>query len=110
MMSVEEATRYSAIVARGNLLVSDRPDLRFTAKAASRWMARPCYDDLEKVAGIAKSFTVTILAQCLTNLVELPRAISGRLGQPPQWLYRARPGLCPGRSRRRPSIGRRGLR
>lgn len=39
-MSVEDATGYRAMVARCNFLGSDRPDLQFAAKEASRWAAR----------------------------------------------------------------------
>lgn len=53
-MRAEGATKYRAIVACCNLLGSDRPDLLFAGKEASRWMAKPCYNKMEKAGRIAK--------------------------------------------------------
>ena len=38
----EESTRYRGICARMNYLAVDRPDIQYTSKVASQWMAKPC--------------------------------------------------------------------
>lgn len=53
-MPSEDATKFRAMVARCNVLVSDRPDLQFAAKEAPRSMATPRMGDREEVARMAK--------------------------------------------------------
>lgn len=37
-----ESTKYRGICARMNYLAVDRPDIQYTSKVASQWMAKPC--------------------------------------------------------------------
>ena len=47
-VSPTETTKYRAIAARANFLATDRPDILYAAKALTRKMAEPTYDDWEK--------------------------------------------------------------
>lgn len=52
-LSLDEATRYRAVVARGHYLSADRPDIAFAAKEAAREMATPTRQSWELVRRIA---------------------------------------------------------
>ena len=59
-----EATKYRAIIARGNFLSIDRPDIQYAVKEASRCMAKPTTKDWAKLERLAK------------YLVHRPRAVT----------------------------------
>ena len=49
-----EATKYRAIIARGNFLSIDRPDIHYAVKEASRCTAKPTVNDWAKLERLAK--------------------------------------------------------
>lgn len=53
-MWAQGAAKYRAMVEQCNFLGADRPGVQFAPKEASRWMARLCYNDMEKVVTLAK--------------------------------------------------------
>lgn len=53
-MTIEDATKFRAMVARCNLLGSDRPDLQFVTEEAPRSMAKPHMGGMDKVTRMAK--------------------------------------------------------
>ena len=46
-MSDREATNFRSIIARGNYLALDRPDIQFTSRAISKGMSRPVTSDMQ---------------------------------------------------------------
>lgn len=53
-MWAQDATKYRPMMGRCNFLWSRSTRPALAANQASRWMAKPCYNDMEKVIRIAK--------------------------------------------------------
>ena len=77
-LSAESVTQYRAVVARGNYLASDRPDIAFAIKDAAKHMATPTTESWELMKRVGKYLVTKPRLLWWFKFQDLPSEIAGR--------------------------------